>query len=251
MDQFAQHPLAHAPAPSRAAVFLDFDGVLVDLAPTPDAIDVPGGLPDLLARLGRATGGATAIVTGRAVADIRSYLPGVTGWLAGCHGGERARPGQSDQPHPLTGTGAVTEVQRAVTALASFGDAVVTETKPLGAVVHYRRAPELQDALERAAQAIAAAHSGFECHPAKMAFELRPRDVGKDRVVAEWMGEAPFVGRCPIYFGDDLTDEPAMDWVQKTGGIAVKVGEGDTVATHRVADPAGVLAALEAWVGQA
>ncbi|MEO1154330.1 MAG: hypothetical protein AAFX59_10760, partial [Pseudomonadota bacterium] len=78
MDQFAQHPLAHAPAPSRAAVFLDFDGVLVDLAPTPDAIDVPGGLPDLLARLGRATGGATAIVTGRAVADIRSYLPGVT-----------------------------------------------------------------------------------------------------------------------------------------------------------------------------
>lgn len=243
--------LDDAPPPSDAALFLDFDGVLVDLAQTPDAIVIPEDLPDLLARLSRKTGGATAIVTGRALEDIRSHLPSASVWLAGCHGGERAGSGQASRPHPLTGSTVVEEVQRQVTALAAWGDGVVTETKPLGAVVHFRKAPKLRDALKRAASDIAATHQDFECHPAKMAFELRLRDVGKQRVVADWMAKEPFIGRTPIYFGDDLTDEPAMQWVQEAGGLAVKVGDGDTVADRRAEGPAHVLDSLRSWVERA
>ncbi|MEL6518074.1 MAG: trehalose-phosphatase [Pseudomonadota bacterium] len=241
-------PLSAGPAPDAAAIFLDFDGVLVDLAERPDAITVPDTLGPLLRRLEAATHGATAIVTGRAIDDIRTYLDQPPAWLAGCHGGERAMPGQPDAPHPLTGSSAVQDIQRQVGALAAFGDGVVTEMKPLGAVVHYRNAPALEAALADAAHAIAVSQAGFEAHRAKMAFELKPQDVGKERVVADWMDRTPFAGRTPIYFGDDLTDELAMGWVQSTGGIAVKVGAGDTVAAHRVDHPGDVLAALSAWL---
>lgn len=246
-----QSPLSDAAPPAQTAVFLDFDGVLVELAERPDAITVPPALVPLVQRLEAATGGATAIVTGRAIDDIRGYLDPAPQWLAGCHGGERAMPGQADAPHPLTGSQAVGEVQRQVQALEAYGDGVVTEMKPLGGVVHYRQAPDLRDVLAEAAETIALSHAGFEAHPAKMAFELKPSDVGKVHVVADWMGQAPFAGRTPLYFGDDLTDEPAMGWVQDAGGIAVKVGPGDSVARARVDGPADVLSALTNWLDRA
>jgi trehalose 6-phosphate phosphatase len=234
--------------PAHAALFLDFDGVLVDLAAGPDAIVVPAALRTLLPRLETALGGALAIVSGRAVADLERHIGPLPGWVAGSHGGERRRPGQADAPHPLTAIDRVAVVQRRVKTLAQFGTAILVEIKPLGAVVHYRGDPSKEDVLRRAAEEIAAHSPGFECHPAKMAFELRPRDVGKDKVVADWLQRAPFRGRTPVYFGDDLTDEPALGMVQAAGGRAIKVGKGPSVARHRLDSPTEVLATLTRWL---
>ena len=46
-------------------------------------------------------------------------------------------------------------------------------------------------------------------------------------------------------FGDDVTDEAGFEAVQALGGVAVKVGDGDTVARWRLPDPAAVHAWLE------
>jgi trehalose 6-phosphate phosphatase len=47
-----------------------------------------------------------------------------------------------------------------------------------------------------------------------------------------------------MYLGDDRTDE---DGFRALGpdDVSVKVGEGETAARHRVADPAGALAVLQ------
>jgi trehalose 6-phosphate phosphatase len=42
------------------------------------------------------------------------------------------------------------------------------------------------------------------------------------------------------FIGDDLTDEAGFRVVNQAGGIAVKVGPGDTVAEWRLADVASV-----------
>ena len=47
-----------------------------------------------------------------------------------------------------------------------------------------------------------------------------------------------------LYLGDDRTDEDAFRALSP-GDLTVKVGEGETVAGHRVADPAAVVVLLD------
>jgi hypothetical protein len=60
------------PSPPRApwCLFLDVDGTLLDIAPTPDAVTVDASLLNLLRRLWRACDGAVAFVTGRSIAAV-------------------------------------------------------------------------------------------------------------------------------------------------------------------------------------
>src|ERR1700693_1397853 len=89
----------------RAALLLDMDGTLIDLAPTPDAVIVPAGLPAALTTLREALDGALAIVTGRPVETVDRLFGDAPGAVAGEHGGAiRHRPGQAverpDLPAP-------------------------------------------------------------------------------------------------------------------------------------------------------
>src|SRR5687767_13264467 len=57
-----------------AALFLDFDGTLVELAKTPDTIQVDPELPSLLKRLATALDGRLAIVSGRSIEDLERHV---------------------------------------------------------------------------------------------------------------------------------------------------------------------------------
>ena len=59
------------------------------------------------------------------------------------------------------------------------------------------------------------------------------------------MQEEPFIGRTPIFIGDDVTDEDAFRVAQELGGIGIKLGSGETVARMRIADVASVHALLQ------
>src|SRR5688572_516353 len=80
--------------PADAALFLDFDGCLVEIAPTPDAISVPPSLAGALARLYRRLDGAVALISGRSASELRGFLPDFPGIVAGSHGAELSLPGQ-------------------------------------------------------------------------------------------------------------------------------------------------------------
>ena len=226
-----------------AAFFLDFDGVLVGLAETPDAIEVRPEVPKILAGLHERAGGAVAIVSGRSVGDIRRHLPTFPGVVVGSHGAEIDRgsgPERTVDPDPRR----VEALRKMVEGFAITDPAYIAESKPMGVVLHFRRKPELRGAAYHMLEAALHDFDGFHIHHSKMAFEVRPDGVGKENAVQTLMAEPPFEGRRPVYFGDDVTDELALEWVRDQGGVSVKVGDGQTGATCRLDSPEDVHAAL-------
>lgn len=225
------------------ALFLDFDGCLVDIAPRPDAVEIPHGLFQRLDRLHDRLNGALALVSGRDIADLRSWLPDFPGVIAGSHGAELSLDGTTIQKaHDIDLDVAALHADAA--QAVSGHPSILVEPKPHGVALHYRADPSLRAVAEAAMRRLARAHPGMILQPAKMAIELRPAGTGKGGAVERLMATPPFGCRTPVYAGDDLTDEEAMAVAQAHGGFGVKIGEGESLAFYRLPDPS----ALAQWL---
>ncbi|MGR3436829.1 MAG: trehalose-phosphatase [Shimia sp.] len=235
------------PRPSETLLCLDFDGTLVDIAPTPDAIRIPAGLPALLRRLHDATGGAVALVSGRRLDDLDAFLPGFPGPIVAVHGAEWRWPGGEVQRHPLAGAQAVRRLNAAMHIWSDLHPGTRVEAKACGGVLHYREAPEHAEAALSAMRALADRADGLALHEAKMALEIGPADVSKGGGLARLMSAHP--GRRPLAIGDDRTDETMFRPALAAGGTAIKIGDGPSAAPHRLPDPAALRATLSEWVG--
>ena len=236
---------AHATAPLDSleepgpdtALFLDFDGTLVDIAEKPDRIAIPSHLPDTLKRLCRRHGGAVAIISGRDIVDLGRHLPGFSGAIAGGHGAQMRLPGGDIVREPVD-IARIAALQNAASAFALSEPSVHVEFKDAGVVLHYRSAPEMEEKVRRFAHGLVDDDPDFTCQGAKMAVEIKPYGVNKGRAIERLMRTRTFAGRIPLFAGDDRTDETGFEAVNEAGGITIKIGEGQTEAQHRAATPA-------------
>jgi trehalose 6-phosphate phosphatase len=80
----------------------------------------------------------------------------------------------------------------------------------------------------------------------KMVVEFQPRRADKGRAIAAFLAEPPFLGRQPVFLGDDTTDEDGFAEIRRRGGVAVRVGpfNGATAANYRLPTVEAVLAWL-------
>ena len=222
--------------PTACAFFFDFDGVIADIAPTPDAVHVPDERAGIIRRTRETAGNALALVSGREIDDIRSVYPAYEGAASGGHGAETDWPDgtrESREADPA----AIEAVQQRLQALAGEREGFLFETKRLGGVLHFRADPSLEPVARREVEALIADHPGMELQPAKMAFEIKPEGFSKGSVIRAFMEREPFAGRTPLYVGDDVTDEAAFAVVNEMNGYSVKVGMEPTVARHRARTP--------------
>jgi trehalose 6-phosphate phosphatase len=237
---------ARSPAFARGwALFLDVDGTLLELAEHPRAVRVQAGLVAALGRLQRLMDGAVALVSGRPVADLDRLFAPLRLAAAGQHGAERrGAGGESVLERP--GAGALAAARAALAALAARHPELLVEDKGAALAVHYRRAPHLEPAVERALGAIAGASGGdYALQPGKMVRELVPHGRNKGGAIAAFLREPPFAGRTAVFIGDDLSDEHGFAFVNAIGGHSVKVGAGASAARWRFAGAAEV----RAWLG--
>ncbi|ODT78352.1 MAG: trehalose-phosphatase [Pelagibacterium sp. SCN 64-44] len=232
-------------APPLLALFTDFDGTLVEIADSPDAIEVPDELPRRLDRALHDFDHAFAVLTGREIADIDRYLSPLQLPVAGAHGAQRRRAdGTLEEVDEEISAGA-DAIAQALHPLAIAHPGLLIEAKDGAVAFHFRQAPEQAEAVHRAMQEALLEHPRFTLVPGKMVLEARPVGFDKGAALRAFMQEEPFAGRTPIVIGDDRTDEDAFRAAQDLGGIGIKLGSGETAARMRIADVASVLALLE------
>ena len=225
------------------ALFLDFDGTVVDIAPQPQAVQVPAPLIEVLRHVQDYLQGAMAIISGRPIAQIDEFLQPLQLPVAGVHGTERrSRDGKVHllHTHPLD------HVEEAACNLAAQHPGLLVENKRGSLALHYRQAPELEEQCVKAMQQAVDESPGVTLLRGKMVVEAKPGGASKGRAIEDFLAEAPFAGRTPVFIGDDVTDEVGFSTVQRLGGLGIKVGEGPSVAWQRLAHPAALRQQLEA-----
>jgi len=229
------------------AYFLDVDGTLIDIADTPDAVRVDTALLDLIARLQGASGGAVALVSGRALSFLESRLGTLRLPLAGQHGLERRDAAGRVWIHAAP-PAAKSAIKQALAPVLARHPGLLLEDKGLTLALHYRLAPHLAAYAHRLmARLAAAAGAGLEVQRGKRVAEIKPSGVDKGTAIAQYLTEPPFAGRRAVFIGDDLNDEHGFAGVNKLDGISVKVGKGASCARFRLPD----VAAVRRWLGAA
>jgi trehalose 6-phosphate phosphatase len=231
--------------PLGAALFLDFDGTLVELAATPDAILVSPKLEPMLERLRGRLDGRLAIVSGRSLADLERHLPlhGVA--FSGSHGLELQLADGTRLP--LSVPIGLERVRARVEDFAAPIPGLIVEGKPAGIALHYRQAPDQAGRADAFMAALAKEH-GFSVQRGAMVIELRPDGADKGDALRAFMSEPEFIDARPWFVGDDLTDEAAFAAAAALGGAGILVGpERASAARYRLAS----VAAVAAWLGAA
>ena len=233
----------------HCAVFLDFDGTLMNLERRPDQVVVDGCLLYLLDDLYVATAGATAIFSGRSLDDMDALLTPLRLPLAGIHGAQRRRADGAVERCAIPST-VVWQTRMSLRMRLRHYEGLFIEDKGSAFAVHYRGALSLSLTRLRAdLEALASASRGvFEVAQGADVLELRPRTCDKGAALVNFMSEAPFEGRFPIFIGDDQTDRPGFEAVSRANGMAIAVGP-RVCAPWWLADPAAVRAWLRACLG--
>lgn len=220
----------------QAALLLDLDGTLIDLAATPDSVVVPADLPDVLRALRQLLNDAVAVITGRPVETIDRLLGDAVFAVAGEHGGAiRHAPGQALErpPAPTPPETLIAEARR----LTAAHPGALFEPKSRGFSLHYRAVPAAGEALREDLARLLAHSNELELLPGNMIWEVRPRGVDKGTAVTDLMDRAPFRGRLPVFIGDDVTDRDGIQAAAAMGGAGLWVP-----------DDFGDAAAVRAWL---
>lgn len=210
------------PPLNRTALLLDFDGTLVDIAPRPDAVMVVPGLVDDLRRLRDRLDGALAVVTGRPIDVIDTFLDDAPWAVAGEHGGAVRHEPDSDVVRPPL-PAAPSDWVEAAARLAERHPGSMLERKARGFALHFRTAPSAGPEFHAALSEMLAGQDGFEILPGLMMWEVRPRGADKGVAVRRLMTNPPFSDRVPLFIGDDVTDEDGMAVAREMGGGGLRV----------------------------
>lgn len=226
--------------PQPLALLLDFDGTLVPIVATPDAIAVSDDLRALIEEAMARLDGRVAIISGRSLEQLDALwgesLNGVT--VAASHGLELRSDGLLSAPEH---SALFARLARETHKCFGAHQGVVIELKTFGLGLHYRLAPRLRAAVHDWARECAEDHH-LAIQPGDMVFELLLPGANKGEAVRQIMARRRFAGSSPVYIGDDLTDIPAIIAARALGGRGIAVGQ--KIAAHAddvLAGPAEVM----------
>lgn len=216
---------------------LDFDGTLAEIVDSPEKALLSPATRGLLQALAVKPDVRVAILSGRALEDIKNRvdLPGI--YYAGNHGLQIDGPGLQ-WTHPRVGELDAGIWRPLEDDLKGIPGAIV-ERKRLGVAVHYRRVPKrfIRRLTDRVRARFVGLRDRFRILRGKKTFDIRssvPWDKGhalnaiRKRLSGDWVG---------VFIGDDRTDEEGFRTLGRRA-LTIRVGrvstsEAQYVFSHR------------------
>jgi trehalose 6-phosphate phosphatase len=223
-------------------LFLDFDGTLVPICPSPNEVTLPEGVRRILDRLNRHPRVHVALVSGRRNASLRKYVRVPRIQLLGLYGWER----NGAFVVPDRTRRALPKIRSVLGLLPAKFPGISIEEKGVSFGIHFRGAsPRVaRGAQIWARKFLTGIRADFSVIHGNRAWEIVPRQVkGKGLALRAFIKDlrTPFL---PIYLGDDLTDESAFKVLRR--GITIRVGHGAQTNAHfSLRDPGEVHGFLE------
>ena len=233
-------------------LLLDIDGTLSEFHSDPQQSFISNDNLAILAQLQNHL--PLWLVTGRSVADARRLTAPLKLPVIGSHG---------LQCDTLIDSYCLVDIDSA--QLQQINQSIVNATgnhphwrieqKPFGVALHFREHPELADSALTIMQAIGHDFNDWQLKAGKCVYELLPQGVDKGSAINHVLKHYhPHC--CPIFIGDDVTDEAGFIAVQSYGdtsnkkgsdikGIGVKVGCEPSHAHYYVSDVSAVTALLQ------
>lgn len=223
------------------AIFCDFDGTLVNIAPTPTEVHLPPAAQRTLTLL-HAKCKAFAVVSGRPLAEIKQFVTLEPFHGAGCHGAEIEYAGQRQVLDSEN-----TEFLDVKQQLQQFAQQrqLIWEDKGHSFAIHFRLAPELEQTVDDFIDQTVAHYPNLKKLQGKSVREVKPGNFDKGSAIEQLLQMPAFSNKKPYYFGDDTTDEDAFICVNRIGGVSVKIGTGATAANYRLESPEQVIQFFE------
>ena len=217
----------------RYAIFLDLDGTVAELVAHPDLVQVDRSTLRMLETLSEKVGRALAVVSGREIAVVDRLLRPLVLPVAGVHGLER-RDARGIIHSRDAGdiSSIISDLEKAIGHEAG----VVIERKPGAIALHYRLRPELERRCRDIVLGVVGKHPDLRLLQGKMVYEIMPRGSDKGDAIQAFLSESPFLGRRPIFAGDDITDEAGFSAVNARNGVSIKIGGGESGARFRAHD---------------
>ncbi|HIW90642.1 MAG TPA: trehalose-phosphatase [Candidatus Corynebacterium avicola] len=248
--------LAGAP---ELLVALDFDGTLAEFNTSPMEVGMVPGARESIDRLAGCPGTTVMLVSGRNL-DMLQPVAGIDAVsdpgpddvrLVGSHGAEPADTS-------LGASGELTEEQRVLLeTLGELAESFATrdpglsvEYKPFAVGLHIRGAQDRQTGEQTYADFAEAADEldGTTVTAGKDIVEVAVSSASKGGYLKAYAEQYP--QDAVLFIGDDVTDETAQavlnqgDAYTARPDVGVRVGDGETLAHRRVADPTAVAAFL-------
>ena len=238
--------LTLTPTPNWA-LFLDVDGTILHLRDTPDGIQAGENLLNILEVILARLDGAVALVSGRGIDTLDSMFAPHRLPTAGLHGLERR--GADGSLHTVEEPQALEELRPQLLKLAAASTKVILEDKGHALAIHYRLEPELGEQIKNRVEELAQPfRSELHVMHGKMVTEIKSRLADKGTAIRDFMTEAPFRGRLPVFIGDDTTDEDGFAYVNDQKGYSVRVVDSaETAARYSLPGVDDVIDWLESW----
>lgn len=230
-------------------LFLDIDGTLADFTLNPKDSFIPETTLTLLKKI-QNHGVKIAIVTGRSLVEAKQMLAPMQLPIAATHGLEIAFDDADSGNHHTSiihiDTAELATIRQLITQSCPPHTTLTIEDKPYSVGLHYRQDPTLADVADTIIATVLDSHPDWTVKRGKCVCEVVPKGINKGAAILtllEKMQTNEYL--CPIFIGDDVTDEAgfmaiqaekqSMEKGEKTvTGMGIKVGREPTCARYYV-----------------